>query len=240
MSEGAPPQTPSRHAATAPSRQSDGRFPLARPAVACRRREAGPTPGGLSAESHQVARWGGPNTSGELRGLGYSPGESHRRFPRESRSAERSLAMKSAFNPFEMAQAQFDKSADILALDSATRDLLRWPLREFHFAHPGADGRRKHEGLPRIPRPAQRRARSFQGRDPLSPAGDGRHGAGPGDVDDLEVLCRGHPARRGQGRRHLRPAQSERARAGTGLPRMGPAGVAKHRRGNWTCRRPTS
>jgi glutamate dehydrogenase (NAD(P)+) len=44
--------------------------------------------------------------------------------------------MKSAFNPFEMAQAQFDKSADILGLDAATRDLLRFPLREYHFAIP--------------------------------------------------------------------------------------------------------
>ncbi len=44
--------------------------------------------------------------------------------------------MKSAFNPFEMAQAQFDKSADILGLDAATRDLLRNPLREYHFAIP--------------------------------------------------------------------------------------------------------
>ncbi|HSB37086.1 MAG TPA: Glu/Leu/Phe/Val dehydrogenase, partial [Thermoanaerobaculia bacterium] len=44
--------------------------------------------------------------------------------------------MKSAFNPFEMAQAQFDKSADILALDPPTRDLLRFPLREYHFAIP--------------------------------------------------------------------------------------------------------
>jgi glutamate dehydrogenase (NAD(P)+) len=44
--------------------------------------------------------------------------------------------MKSAFNPFEMAQAQFDKSADILALDQPTRDLLRFPLREYHFAIP--------------------------------------------------------------------------------------------------------
>jgi glutamate dehydrogenase len=44
--------------------------------------------------------------------------------------------MKGAFNPFEMAQAQFDKSADILGLDTATRDLLRWPLREFQFAIP--------------------------------------------------------------------------------------------------------
>jgi len=44
--------------------------------------------------------------------------------------------MKSAFNPFEMAQAQFDKSADILGLDAPTRDLLRFPLREYHFAIP--------------------------------------------------------------------------------------------------------
>ena len=44
--------------------------------------------------------------------------------------------MKSAFNPFEMAQAQFDKSADILGLDPPTRDLLRFPLREYHFAIP--------------------------------------------------------------------------------------------------------
>jgi len=44
--------------------------------------------------------------------------------------------MKSAFNPFEMAQSQFDKSADILGLDPPTRDLLRFPLREYHFAIP--------------------------------------------------------------------------------------------------------
>jgi glutamate dehydrogenase len=41
-----------------------------------------------------------------------------------------------SFNPFEMAQAQFDKVADILDLDAATRDLLRNPLREYHFSIP--------------------------------------------------------------------------------------------------------
>ncbi len=41
-----------------------------------------------------------------------------------------------AFNPFEMAQAQFDRVADILDLDTATRDLLRNPLREYHFSIP--------------------------------------------------------------------------------------------------------
>lgn len=41
-----------------------------------------------------------------------------------------------SFNAFEMAQAQFDRVADILELDSATRDLLRNPMREYHFNIP--------------------------------------------------------------------------------------------------------
>ena len=102
----------------------------------------------------------------------------------------------------------------------------RVPLR-----HSGAHGRRRREGVPRVPRPAQRRPRPVQGRDPVSPAGDDRHGAGPGDVDDVEVLGRGHPAGRGEGRRHLRPAQPERARAGADLPGLGAAGLAERRRG---------
>lgn len=40
------------------------------------------------------------------------------------------------FNPFEMAQAQFDKVAGILNLDEATREILRNPLREYHFSIP--------------------------------------------------------------------------------------------------------
>src|ERR1035437_6797775 len=44
--------------------------------------------------------------------------------------------MKSSFNPFEMAQRQFDKAADVLELDQPTRDLLRNPLREYHFSIP--------------------------------------------------------------------------------------------------------
>ena len=39
-------------------------------------------------------------------------------------------------NPFEMAQAQFDKAAAILDLDAATRDLLRCPMREYSFTIP--------------------------------------------------------------------------------------------------------
>jgi glutamate dehydrogenase len=44
--------------------------------------------------------------------------------------------MATTFNPYEMAQTQFDKVADILGLDLATRDLLRQPMREFHFSIP--------------------------------------------------------------------------------------------------------
>ena len=41
-----------------------------------------------------------------------------------------------SFNPFAMAQAQFDNCADILKLDEAARQLLRNPMREYHFNIP--------------------------------------------------------------------------------------------------------
>lgn len=40
------------------------------------------------------------------------------------------------YNPYVEAQKQFDKAADILDLDQATKDLLRKPMREFHFTIP--------------------------------------------------------------------------------------------------------
>jgi len=43
---------------------------------------------------------------------------------------------KKPFNAFEMAQQQFDGVAEKLGLDPAVRDLLRHPLREFHFLVP--------------------------------------------------------------------------------------------------------
>ena len=46
------------------------------------------------------------------------------------------MAQKSSFNPFEMARAQFDKIADLIGLDEGTRELLRSPLREYHFSIP--------------------------------------------------------------------------------------------------------
>lgn len=44
--------------------------------------------------------------------------------------------MDKSYNPFQTAQAQFDRVADILDLDRATRDLLRYPMREYHFSIP--------------------------------------------------------------------------------------------------------
>ncbi len=41
-----------------------------------------------------------------------------------------------AFNPFAMAQAQFDKVADFLELGGGTRELLRDPMREYQFSIP--------------------------------------------------------------------------------------------------------
>ncbi len=41
-----------------------------------------------------------------------------------------------SYNPFDIAQKQFDRAADMLDLDQATRDLLRSPLREYHFSIP--------------------------------------------------------------------------------------------------------
>ena len=39
-------------------------------------------------------------------------------------------------NAFEMAQRQFDHVAELLKLDPQVREILRWPLREFHFRIP--------------------------------------------------------------------------------------------------------
>ncbi len=49
--------------------------------------------------------------------------------------AENKKVIKPA-NSFEIAQAQFDKVAEHLGLDEPTKELLRYPLREYHFAIP--------------------------------------------------------------------------------------------------------
>lgn len=44
--------------------------------------------------------------------------------------------MAATTNAFEMAQSQFDHVASMLRLDPEVREILRWPLREFHFRIP--------------------------------------------------------------------------------------------------------
>jgi glutamate dehydrogenase (NAD(P)+) len=44
--------------------------------------------------------------------------------------------MAETTNAFEMAQRQFDHVAELLKLDPQVREILRWPLREFHFRIP--------------------------------------------------------------------------------------------------------
>ena len=46
------------------------------------------------------------------------------------------MSAATGFNPFAMAQQQFDRVAEMLGLDQATRDLLRVPDRELHFNIP--------------------------------------------------------------------------------------------------------
>jgi glutamate dehydrogenase (NAD(P)+) len=41
-----------------------------------------------------------------------------------------------SYNPFAIAQEQFDRIAVLLDLDEPTRDLLRYPIREYHFSIP--------------------------------------------------------------------------------------------------------
>jgi len=41
-----------------------------------------------------------------------------------------------SFNPFKMAQVQFDQVAETLKLDESARDFLRYPMREYEFSIP--------------------------------------------------------------------------------------------------------
>ncbi len=44
--------------------------------------------------------------------------------------------MPEELNPFAIAQKQLGQAAEIMGLDEATHELLRWPLREFHVTLP--------------------------------------------------------------------------------------------------------
>ena len=43
---------------------------------------------------------------------------------------------KLTYNAYEEAQSQFDQVAEKIELDEATRQLLRQPMREYHFSIP--------------------------------------------------------------------------------------------------------
>ncbi len=45
-----------------------------------------------------------------------------------------------SYNPFSMAQKQFDNAAELLELDQATRDLLRVPIAGISVQHPHSNG----------------------------------------------------------------------------------------------------
>jgi glutamate dehydrogenase (NAD(P)+) len=44
--------------------------------------------------------------------------------------------MSQEMNPFEIAQEQLALAAEVMGLDEATHELLRWPMREFHVHFP--------------------------------------------------------------------------------------------------------
>ncbi|HJS57088.1 MAG TPA: Glu/Leu/Phe/Val dehydrogenase [Vicinamibacteria bacterium] len=46
------------------------------------------------------------------------------------------MLLQRPYNSFEIAQSQFDRVAALIGLDEATRELLRWPLREYAVAIP--------------------------------------------------------------------------------------------------------
>jgi len=62
-----------------------------------------------------------------------TPEKFFRRFPSKKGMV---IMSQGAYNPFENAQAQFDKVAEILDLDQATREFLRVPMREVRFSVP--------------------------------------------------------------------------------------------------------
>jgi len=85
---------------------------------------------------------------------------------------------------------------------------------------PVPEGRRLVRAVPRLPGAAQRRARSLQGRDPLSPRGGRGRGGRPGHHHDLEDRAGRYPVRRSEGRRAVRPAQAVAAGAGVRDPKL--------------------
>ncbi len=53
-----------------------------------------------------------------------------------SKVARSRIELVQELNPFEMAQKQFDRVADLMGLSEDARQILRWPMREFRFQIP--------------------------------------------------------------------------------------------------------
>ncbi len=66
-------------------------------------------------------------------------------------------------NPFLIAQQQLDEAAEIMGLNPAVHELLRWPMREPHVTIPVRMDDGTARNLPRLPRPVQRCPKADEG-----------------------------------------------------------------------------
>ena len=98
-----------------------------------------------------------------------------------------------SYNPYMMAQKQFDNAAELLELDQATRDFLRVPMREYQFSIPVRMDDGQVQDLPWIQGITQRCQGSRKRWDPVPSPGNDRYRPGLIHVDDLEMRCRGYP-----------------------------------------------
>lgn len=71
--------------------------------------------------------------------------------------------MAEELNPFKVAQAQFDEAAEVLGLEPAMQELLRWPRREYRFTIPVKMDDGSTKVFSRLSRAIRRRAGTQQG-----------------------------------------------------------------------------
>ncbi len=139
---------------------------------------------------------------------------------------------KQSYNPFLMAQAQFDKVAESLALEESVRELLRFPLREYHVSIPV----RMDDGKVRVFRGFR-----IQHNDARGPAKGGIRFHPQETVDMVRALSMWMtwkcsvvdiPLGGGKGGVVCDPAQPEPAGAGADLPRLDPPAGPRHGSGS--------
>ena len=148
------------------------------------------------------ARTAGEDTAGSD---GHGPRD---RSPREANRAQ--PAQRAEVSNFEIVDHWFTLAADRLEIPEDVRGSPELLLPGGPGPDPGLADRRQDPRLLRLPRPAQRRARPVQGRDPLPPRGRPRRGARARVADDLEDRDREHPLRRGKGGVNCDPSELER------------------------------